>query len=216
MNQKKLCSAALRGLLLAAGMLVAASGISTITRAGLGTTPISTVPLAFASVTGATFGTTTFFVNVFFVLLQWLLLGRRFRFSAFLQIPMVFVYGAFIDLTMALLAPFDPQAYAAQLAQSLLGNLVLAAGIVMQLHSRTLMQPGEALVLALTVRFQKPFGTLKIANDVVLVCLAALIGIAATGGLVGIREGTLVSAILVGFSARLLLQLWPMPAREAA
>ena len=216
MTQKKLFNYTLRWLLLAAGMLVAAAGISIITRAGLGTTPISTVPLAFTPVTGASFGTMTFFVNILFVLLQWPLLGKYFHFTSFLQIPVVFVFGVFIDFMMALLAPLAPEAYAARLAQSFLGNIVLAAGIVMQLHSRTIVQPGEGLVLALTVRFKKPFGTLKIANDVTLVSLAALIGVATTGGLVGIREGTLVSAVFVGIFARLLLKLWPMPERKAA
>lgn len=211
MNQKKVIHYTLRWLLLAAGMFVAASGVSIITQSGLGTTPISTVPLAFTPVTGASFGTTTFFVNIFFVLLQWPLLGKYFHMTTFFQIPVVFVFSAFIDLTMALFAPVIPESYAARCAVSFLGNAVLALGIVMQLHSRTIVQPGEGLVIALTVRFKKPFGTLKIVNDVTLVCLAALIGLAFTGAVVGIREGTLVSAFFVGFFAKQIMKLWPMP-----
>lgn len=216
MNKNKSINLILRWLLLAAGMFAAASGISIITLSGLGTTPISTVPLAFSTLTGATFGTMTFVVSVVFVLLQWPLLGKYFHYSAFLQIPVTVFFSAFIDIAMALFAPMIPEAYAARVATTLIGNATLALGIVMQLHSRTIVQPGEGLVVALSVRFKRPFGTMKMANDATLACLAAVIGLAFTGAVIGIREGTLVSAFLVGFFTKEILKLWPMEASAKA
>lgn len=211
MNTRKTAEYAARSLLLAAGMFVAASGVAIITQAHLGTTPISTVPLAIAGLTGYSFGTTTFFVNILFVLLQWALLGKYFHATTFFQIPVVFAFSVFIDVAMALFAPLAPESYLACFAVSFFGNAVLAAGIVMQLHARIILQPGEGLVIAETVRFKRPFGTMKIVNDVTLVGLAVLIGLVFSGHLIGVREGTLVSAFMVGIFAKFFLKLWPMP-----
>ena len=89
-----------RWLLLVWGMLVATAGIVFITRAGLGTTPISTVPFTVGEITGLTFGEATFAVNILFVLVQWALLRSRFHYSSFCQIPIVSVFSWFIDLHM--------------------------------------------------------------------------------------------------------------------
>lgn len=89
-----------RWLLLVWGMLVATAGIVFITRAGLGTTPISTVPFTVGEITGLTFGEATFAVNILFVLVQWALLRSRFHYSSFFQIPIVSVFSWFIDLHM--------------------------------------------------------------------------------------------------------------------
>ena len=67
----------LRVLRLFVGMFLAAFGISTITTAGLGTTPISTLPFVLAVLSGYSFGQTTFLVNVVFVIGQFMLLGRK-------------------------------------------------------------------------------------------------------------------------------------------
>ncbi len=44
----------------------------------------------------------------------------------------------------------------------------------MQLHSRTIVQPGEGLVIAESILFRKPFGTVKVFNDWTLVLMACL------------------------------------------
>ena len=90
----------------------------------------------------------------------------------------------------------------AQMLMSLTGNVILAVGIVMQVESKTLVQPGEGVVLAASVRFKKPFGNMKIVNDVLLVLLALVLGFAFLGGPVGVREGTLVSAVMVGLCVK--------------
>ena len=82
---------------------------------------------------------------------------------------------------------------------SLAGNLFLALGIVLQISSKTLVQPGEGIVLAIAVRLQRSFGDIKVRSDIVLVCLAAILGFGCSRSFIGLREGTLISALLVGF-----------------
>ncbi len=194
----KLWPLAARIPLLVAGMFAAAFGISLIAKLELGSTPISSVPLVVTAITGYSFGTTTFLVNLFFVFAQFLLLRKRFSIGNLLQIPSVFVFSLFIDASMAMLNGLPHVNYFVALAGSILGNIILALGILMQVRSKTLVQPGEGVVLALAVTFRKPFGYLKVANDVALVMLAVIVALAAQGEIVQIREGTVISAVIVG------------------
>ncbi len=189
---------ALRILLLTAGMFVMALGIADVTLAGLGTTPISTVPLVTAEILGITFGEATFFVNCFFVLGQILLLRRGYQFINLLQIPLVFVFGFFIDLGMEIFSSIEPSQLWQSWAMSLSGNLLLAVGVFASIKSRTLVQPGEGIVMAVSIVTRKSFASLKIANDVSLVAIAAAAGWFVLGRFVGIGLGTLVSAVMVG------------------
>lgn len=188
-----------RWLLLVWGMLVATAGIVFITRAGLGTTPISTVPFTVGEITGLTFGEATFAVNILFVLVQWALLRSRFHYSSFFQIPIVSVFSWFIDLHMGWTAWIGDDPYVVRFLWGLLGNLFLAFGIYWQVASKTIVQPGEGMVLAFSVVLRKSFGTVKVWNDVTLVLLAVVLGFVCLGHVVGVREGTVVSAFLVGF-----------------
>ena len=192
--------------LLGLGMFTSASGIACVAQAQLGTTPISSTPYVLAAITGFTFGQTTFWVNVFFVFMQWVLLRKLFHWKTLWQIPSVWVFGLFIDLGMQLFASAaqwdTASGWWAQMLMSLTGNVILALGIVMQVESKTLVQPGEGMVLASSVRFKKSFGNMKIVNDVLLVLLALVLGFAFLGGPVGVREGTLVSAVMVGLCVK--------------
>lgn len=188
-----------RWLLLVWGMLVATAGIVFITRAGLGTTPISTVPFTVGEITGLTFGEATFAVIILFVLVQWALLRSRFHYSSFFQIPIVSVFSWFIDLHMGWTAWIGDDPYVVRFLWGLLGNLFLAFGIYWQVASKTIVQPGEGMVLAFSVVLRKSFGTVKVWNDVTLVLLAVVLGFVCLGHVAGVREGTVVSAFLVGF-----------------
>lgn len=188
-----------RWLLLIWGMLVATAGIVFITRAGLGTTPISTVPFTVGEITGLTFGEATFAVNILFVFVQWALLRSRFHYSSFFQIPIVSVFSWFIDLHMGWTAWIGDDPYVVRFLWGLLGNLFLAFGIYWQVASKTIVQPGEGMVLAFSVVLRKSFGTVKVWNDVTLVLLAVILGFVCLGHVAGVREGTVVSAFLVGF-----------------
>ena len=94
-------------------MFVAACGIAIITQTNLGTTPISSLPYAVTGLTGYSFGTTTFFINLIFIALQWVILSRKgvFHYTTFFQIPVVFVFSAFIDFTMSLSGGIMPESY---------------------------------------------------------------------------------------------------------
>lgn len=172
--------------MLVIGMEFATFGISLTAVSNIGTTPISTVPYVLSKIFPLSFGTTTFILNVFFVVLQALLLRSRFSILNLLQIPAVLVFSAFIDLNMHLLQPYSPNNWWLSMAMSMFGNLVLAVGIILQVRSKTIVQPGEGIVLAFAAVFHRPFGTVKIVNDTVLVVIAGILSVAVLGSLVGL------------------------------
>lgn len=184
--------------LLIFGMFIMTMGISLVTTADIGTTPISTVPYTLSEITGFTFGQMTFAINVVFVALQLLLLRSDFKQINFLQIPVVWVFAMMLDWWMGVFQAVDVSELWFAWTLSLTGNLLMAIGIDMQVHSKTVVQPGEGIVLALAFVTKKAFPTLKIANDVTLVVLAGLIALVFAGHFVGLGWGTLVSAVLVG------------------
>lgn len=199
----------LRVLALLFGMFVAALGVGLTTVANLGTTPISTVPLVLARLSGLSFGMTTFLVNILLVAAQAVLLRKRFNPWNLLQIPAVFFFGAFIDMAMHMVSAYPPSGWWTGLAMSMAGNVVLAAGIVIQIRSKTIVQPGEGFVLAAAAIFHKSFGTVKIINDISLSLIAAAISLIFLGELFGVREGTVISAVLVGLFAKLIVKCFP-------
>lgn len=185
-------------LILLVGMFTAACGIAMVTQAQLGTTPISTVPLVMSALSGLSFGMTTFLVNAVFVLVQKLIFGRHFNPINWLQIALAFAFGLFLDVGMQVAESMKSEEYLWQLVLNMGGNAVLGLGIILEIRSKSLVLPGEGLVMALSYYFKTPFPKMKIINDVSLVCLAAAIGWIFLSTFVGIGQGTLISAIFVG------------------
>lgn len=202
------------------GTILEAWGIAMTTSSAIGTTPISTVPVTLTAITGYSFGTTTFVMNLFFVAGQFLLIGKKFPLWNLMQIPGVFLFSLFIDLSMAVLAHWVPEPWAAKLVMSLAGNFFLALGIVLQVGSKLLVQPGDGIVLAASVRFGKKFSSMKIANDVSLVIIAVGLGLLFLHEIVGVREGTLISAFAVGMMVKAITAWchrkgWFLPVKKA-
>ncbi len=193
--------------LLFLGLALAGFGVALTTRAGLGTSPISSLPYVVTFFTPLSFGAATFAVNVLFVVGQVALLGRRFPPFQWFQLAVVTVFGAFIDLGMWLSQTLVPRGYAGSVAEVLAGSVVLAAGIALQIHANLLFNPGEGLVKALCHVLKWRFAWLKMGFDVSLVALAAALSAAVLHDIEGLREGTLLAAFAVGAALRALIPL---------
>lgn len=194
-------------LLLTGGLALAGFGVALTTRAGLGTSPISSLPYVVTFITPLSFGMTTFAINVFFVLGQVLILRRAFPVAQYGQLGVVLLFGLFIDLGMWLGGLWVPASYWGRLAEVALGSVVLAAGIALQIHADLLFNPGEGLVKALCRVTHVRFAWTKMGFDVSLVLLALTLSLVALHGVFGLREGTVLAAFAVGLSLRWLVPL---------
>ena len=162
------------------GLFVNSLGVSLITKASLGTSPISSIPYVLSLSFPFTLGNFTIFFSVFLILLQLLILRKNFKLEHVLQIPVSIVFGYFIDLTMLLFTWVNPQSYVMKIVYLLIGCLILGIGVYMEVLADVVMLPGESFVRAIVL-------TLGFA-----------------GHFNGVREGTVIAALLVGFIARVL------------
>lgn len=200
-----------RLLWFAFGIVLNSFGIALITKAALGTSPISSVPLVLSDQYSLTFGQFTFIMNTLFILGQALLLRRDFHPVQLLQMLVNVVFSAGIDVSMGFLSWLQPAGNPlVEGVALLLGCAVLALGISIEVASDTLLVPGEGAVKAISQTLGIRFGTVKVAFDLSLVCFAACLSFLFSMPFDGLGLGTLVSALVVGrivnvFNAKLPL-----------
>lgn len=192
-----------RYIFLLAGLFVNGLGVSFITKAGLGTSPITSIPYTLSLGFTPTVGMFTLVFNIFLVILQVILLRRNFQLQNLLQLPIIALFSFFIDLTMSLLGFMQPETYAMKVVSLIVGCLILGFGVFMEMAANVAMLPGEATVRAFSDVFSTDFGKTKIAFDSSMTVIAAILSFIMFKHLDGVREGTIVAAILVGFIARL-------------
>lgn len=192
-----------RYIFLLVGLFVNGLGVSFITKAGLGTSPITSIPYTLSLGFTPTVGMFTLVFNIFLVILQVILLRRNFQLQNLLQLPIIALFSFFIDLTMSLLGFMQPETYAMKVVSLIVGCLILGFGVFMEMVANVAMLPGEATVRAVSDVFSTDFGKTKIAFDSSMTVIAAILSFIMFRHLDGVREGTIVAAILVGFIARL-------------
>ena len=192
-----------RYLLFLVGLFINALGVSLVTKASLGTSPISSIPYVLSLNFPLTLGNFTIIFSVFLILLQILILRKNFKIENILQIPVSIAFGYFIDLTMYMFFWVNPQNYAVKVIALLAGCIVLGFGVYMEVLADVVMLPGESFVRAIVQTWNTNFGTTKIIFDSSMTIVAAILAFIFFGKLNGVREGTIIAALLVGFIARL-------------
>ena len=194
------------------GVAINSFGIVLITVGNLGTSPISSVPYVFSlAFPQLSFGMTTFIWNILFIMIQVVLLRRRFKPSQFLQIIADILFSSAIDVSSTILWFLDPQALWERLLCVVLGCLILAFGIVIEVAPNVIVVPGEGLVRALSIVTKVRYGTVKVAFDVTLMVIATICSFIFFGRLNGIGIGTIISAIIVGLFINAINKLFRFP-----
>lgn len=186
------------------GLFINALGVSLITKASLGTSPISSIPYVLSLNFPFTLGNFTILFSILLILLQLFILRKNFKWENILQIPVSIAFGYFIDLTMLLFFWVNPQNYIVKLLALLAGCCILGFGVYLEVLADVVMLPGESFVRAIVVTWKTNFGNTKIIFDTSMSLIAAALSFILSGHLAGVREGTVIAALLVGFIARVL------------
>lgn len=190
------------------GLFFCGLGTAVCTQADLGTSPISSLPYVLTFITHLSFGTTTFIVNMFFILGQALLLKAEFKKIQYLQIFVTLCFGFFIDLGMYLAEPFKMHVYGNQICMLLIGSAVLAFGITLEVIANVIYVPGEGIVKAISLKTQHKFGNVKVLFDASHCLLALSLSLLVLHSVYGLREGTVVSMLLVGNLVIIYCKIW--------
>ena len=187
-----------RLLFLCLGLMIMAFGVAFSIKADLGTSPISSLPYATGEISGLSVGTTTIIMNFLFVAIQIAILRRNYDPFQLLQLPAAVLFGTAIDLADDLLQPVTYGIYVQQWLLCLIGILLVALGISVEVMARLVTTAGEGIVLAVCQVVPIRFGNMKVIFDVTLVALSILLALLFLGRLSGVREGTIAAALLVG------------------
>ena len=198
------------------GVLINSFGVALITRAALGTSPISSLPYVLSFRFPVTLGQFTFAMNLFFILGQVLLLRRDFQPIQLLQVAVNAVFSAFIDVSMGLLSWLEISSLPMAVLVLVLGCAVLAFGISVEVAPRVLMVPGEGIVQAIAAVTGWRFGNVKVGFDAALVATALVLSLLFFHRLQGLGVGTILSALAVGRFVNLYNRRLPLISRISA
>lgn len=180
------------------GLIINSFGIAVVIHGALGTTPISSLPFVLSSQFAPTLGQFTFIVNSCFILMQILLLRRKFNPIQLLQVFANILFSTFLDISMSFLSWLHSDFLPVQIAIVVVGCIIMALGISIEVAPNVLLVPGEGFVKAVSTVTGWRFGSVKVAFDSSLVALSAVLSLFFVHQIIGLGIGTLITAFSVG------------------
>ncbi len=189
-----------RYILFIIGLFIAAMGVAFSTKAGLGTSPVASLPYSVSLISHLlTFGGWLNLLSVIQITVQVLLLRSRCNpLEIFIQTVLAFVYGYLTNFSCFLIRDIEVTSYPMQFLFMLLGCVILGFGIWVQLRGGVAMLPGEAMNRAIGQVTGYKYENIKIFFDVAYIVGSAIICLVFIGRLEGVREGSIIAALLVG------------------
>lgn len=190
----------LRYTLFLIGLFIASMGVAFSTKAGLGTSPVSSIPYSVSLISGLfTFGGWLNLMSVIQIAVQVIVLkGKVNPAEIVIQTVLAFVYGYLTNLSCSLLGGIAVEGYPMQFVFMLLGCVILALGIWIQLKGAVAMLPGEAMNRAIAAVTGRRYENVKIFFDILYILASLVICLVFLGRLEGVREGSMIAAVLVG------------------
>ena len=223
MNHEKVKDIMVRYGIATIGLVFVALGVALSIISNLGTAPLS-CPAYVLNLKWPVLsvGTFTLLVNLSYLIIQYALLRKDFKLRYLMQIPASAIFGYLIDGCLWALGWLHPETFAGRLGLTVLGALVTAFGVSIEVAANAWMLSAEMTVGAFSQVLKKPFSRVKVVMDSVTVVLSAGLAwlffanpfghgaytgladvlLARTEGVV-IGLGTILLAVLPGWMMRL-------------
>ena len=179
------------------GLWILAFGIALSVNSNLGVSPVSSLPYVVSLITKISLGTCTTIVYALYILLQ-MVLSRKFRPALLLQLVFSTIFGWFVDAAKFLLGDFCLPTYFGQLAMLAASILLIGFSLVLYIDVDLAPMPAEGLVGCIAAKNGKSFSKMKTLFDCTSVLVAVVLSFLFLGRLTGIREGTVLTALLAG------------------
>lgn len=189
----------LRILLYLGGFATFSLGTALSITSTLGVTATTSLPLALGCISGASVGLMMTAMAVVYVLGQLILLGKDFPLLTIGQVGTGLLMGFLVDRITAGISYFAPTCYPEKLLLALIGLPFISLGLSMIINANFLPTPSEGFSLALARKLGKPFPRVKVLVDCITLLLAIGLLLAFSRPIVGIREGTALNAVAIGF-----------------
>ena len=160
-----------------------AFGIALAVNSNLGVSPVSSLPYVVSQIVKMSLGTCTILVYTLYFLLQLV-------FST--------IFGWFVDAAKFILGDFCLPTYFGQVAMLAASIVLIGFSLVLYIDVQLAPMPAEGLVGCLSEKTGRPFSQMKTLVDCGSVLIGAVLSLLFLGKLTGIREGTILTALLVG------------------
>ena len=212
----------IRYLILMPGMVLLCMGIALLAKAGLGTSPISSIPYSLSLIAPRfSMGKYIIVVNSSLVAAQVLMLhgkpgeavgrsgGKALPWQeAVIQVLLAVMTGYVVDLSLYLYRGLALTTYPRQLIAALIGTFLMGTGVYIQLIANVAMAPGDAFSRALASVTHQPYGKVRVIADTVMVAIALALCLIFLHRPACVREGTLICALLTGNIVKLYQKLF--------
>ncbi len=191
------------------GLFFTGLGVAFARHSALGVSPISSVANVLSiRFTFFSLGNWLILWNCVLILGQILVLRRDFKIYQLLQIPLSVLFGYFTDFGMWIVHFIPATNYAVQFALLLCGILVIAFGVSLTVIANVIMNSGEAIVKAVSDKWNFEFGNVKVFFDISCVTISVLLSLLLFNlKIVGTREGTIITALCTGFAVKKITKL---------
>lgn len=218
-QQKTLSEIVLRLFLLVLGLYILAQGIAFTILADLGVDAITSPALVAHKVFGqdstavgfefCTIGNMLICVHILLVFCQIILLRSKFKPVQLLQIINGLILGSMLDICTLYTKMLPMPGYIAALLYTLMGCVFCAFGIFTFVKAKMVPLSAEGLCLALSSTFKWRFSRVKVAVDCTMVAVSVLASLIILQGIEGVREGTIICAVSIGFIIGWLFKHFP-------
>jgi len=188
-----------RILIYCLGLFSCALGVAMAVNSGLGAGAPSAFSYTLSLIFVPSMGMLHAMALVILVLLQILILRRDFKWINLTQLLVAVLFGFFIDLCRFLVGDFQLPTYFGRLTMILVAIVFNALGISLFSKMRFVNLPVESLAFAIAEKTpSRSFPRAKIYVDCTYVILAISFSLVFLGGVYGLREGTVLAAVMVG------------------
>lgn len=187
-----------RVLVYVLGLFFMAAGVAVSVNANLGISPVNSLPYVIGQISGFALSSCVIGVFTVYIIAQIVLLRREFKWINLTQLIFSTIFGYFVDFAKWLLGDFCLPTYAGRLVMLAISIVVVSVGVELYLEVNLVPMPMEGMTLALAQVLKKPFPNVKIAVDCTVVLLGLVLSLVFLHRLDGVREGTVIAAVVTG------------------
>ena len=185
-------------------LFIISLGASLSIKANLGTSPLICLPYVSSLITKFSVGEVMFVFTLIFILIQVILLRKDFEKRQYLQLVIGTIFSAFIDFSLMLVNFINPVGYINQMLLLLISCVVVAFGVLLEIKTEVVYLPADGVIVAISNVSNIEFPKVKPFVDSSMVIIAAILSLIFLGYLAGVREGTVISAIIIGPIVKIL------------
>lgn len=183
----------------AIGLLILAFGVAFSVNSNLGVSPANSFPYVVSLILDTKMGNCVTVIFICYILLQILILRKDFQWINLTQILFSTLFGKFVDFAKMILGDFCIPTYAGRILMLAISVVLIAIGISLYMGAKLVNMPTEGLASAIASKLpNKEFHHVKVMVDCASVSAGIILSVIFLGGLQGIREGTIISAIVIG------------------